>query len=629
MDESQIFPNKKLRYLAIVTVAALGIVYGDIGTSPLYSVRECFSGPHAIKPTTDNVLGVLSLIFWALIIVISLKYLVLIMKADNEGEGGILALMELVRFSKKKGITVMIIVSIGLFGAALLYGDGIITPAISVLSAMEGLNIATSFFEPYIIPLTILILFGLFMFQKRGTASVGKIFGPIMMFWFLVIGTLGMISVLKNPSVIQAINPYYAFNFFRNNSFLGFLTLGLVFLVVTGGEALYADMGHFGRKAIRIAWFTIVLPSLLLNYFGQGALILRNPQAIENPFFYLAPSWALYPLVILATCATVIASQAVISGAFSLTLQAIQLGYLPRMKILHTSQIERGQIYIPGINWALFIATVALVLNFKTSSNLAAAYGIAVTTTMVITTILAYVAMRRLWHWSLPVAILVTLFFITIDVSFWGANLLKVAQGGWVPLVIGMSIYIMMTTWNWGRKLLLKKLQEETQPIENFIMEFLSIRLMTIQGTAIYLSSNPNGTPPALVHNLKHNKILHKQVIILTIMFEKIPRINLEENIEITSPTEGFYKVVARYGFMDVANVMDIIEILNKNGLKIKMDYTTFFLGRERLSIKHKSGLLSWRKRLFITMSYNSQRANEFFNIPANRVFEIGTQVEL
>jgi KUP system potassium uptake protein len=621
--------HNKFSYLSVITIAALGVVYGDIGTSPLYSVKECFHGSHGLAPSHANILGILSLIFWSLIIVVSIKYIIVVMRADNDGEGGILALMELVRPSKKTGMAFTLIIAMGLFGASLLYGDGIITPAISVLSAIEGLNVATTFFEPYIIPLTVGILIILFIMQKRGTGGIGMIFGPIMAVWFLTIAILGITSIIKFPVVFKALDPSYAYSFFLENGFHGFVILGSVFLVVTGGEALYADMGHFGTKPIRIAWFSLVLPSLVLNYFGQGAVLLNNPAAIENPFYYLAPHWALYPMVILSTCATVIASQAIISGAFSLTLQAIQLGYLPRLTIRHTSQEERGQIYIPSINWMLFISTVALVLNFKTSSNLAGAYGIAVTTTMVITAILAFTAMRKLWHWSIFISILITIFFLSVDLSFWGANLLKIANGGYVPLAMGLGIYLLMSTWNWGRKLLFSNLQKETLPIENSIMEFLSIRLVTIQGTAIYMSSNAYGTPPALIHNIKHNKILHKQVIILTILFDKVPHLNLEKRIEISSPTEGFYKVIAHYGFMDNANIMDIIEILNKNGLKLKLDHTTFFLGRERLSIKHKGGLLDWRKKLFIAMSYNAQRATEFFNIPANRVFEIGTQVEL
>jgi len=550
------------------------------------------------------------------------------MRADNEGEGGILALMQLVKPSKR-GPAFIVIVSIGLFGAALLYGDGIITPAISVLSAMEGLEIATPYFKPFIIPLTLIVLFILFFFQKKGTAKVGAIFGPITLVWFIVLATLGLSSILKNPHVLEAMNPVYGINFFLDNGFHGFVILGAVFLVVTGGEALYADMGHFGRKPIRLAWYTIVLPSLLMNYFGQGALLLREPAMAINPFYLLAPEWALYPLVILSTMATVIASQAVISGSFSLTQQAVQLGYLPRLRIIHTSENERGQIYIPQLNWLMFIATILLVLQFRTSSNLAAAYGIAVTLTMVITSALTFEAMRRLWKWPITVAIPLAVIFLFFDLSFFGANSLKILNGGWVPLALGLAIYAIMTTWSWGRKLLLKKIQEETEPIEHFINEVMSVRVVSTPGTAIYMSSNPSGTPPALVKNMKHNRVLHKQIVVLSIIFTKVPHMNLEESITIENPTDGFYRVMAPYGFMDNANIRQIIEILNRKGLQIKLEKTTFFLGRELLVVKDKSGLLRFRKKLFVLLSRNSQRVTEFFNIPNDRVFEVGSQIEM
>ncbi|MBK7256133.1 MAG: potassium transporter Kup [Ignavibacteria bacterium] len=614
----------------LLSLSALGIVYGDIGTSPLYALRECFHGPHSIVPSEGNVLGVLSLIFWSLIVIISIKYVIIVMRADNDGEGGILALMSLVSSAEKKsGFKYIFITTLGLFGAALLYGDGIITPAISVLSAVEGLKIATPFFNPYIIPLTVLILVSLFAVQYKGTAGVGKIFGPITFIWFIVIAVLGISSIAKNPDVLRAINPYFALHFFVDNGFHGFVILGSVFLVVTGGEALYADLGHFGKSPIKLAWFSLVLPCLLLNYFGQGALILKNVAAVENPFYYLAPEWALYPLVILATIATVIASQALISGAFSITFQALQLGFLPRMRILHTSEDERGQIYIPQINWILLVCTIALVLGFKSSSNLAAAYGIAVTSTMVITTILLSVAMVKLWKWSKLVVFFVITFFLIIDLSFWGANLLKVLQGGWVPLTMGAVIYFLMTTWHNGRKNLLNKIHEQTLSIENFVTEFLSIRMIAIPGTAIYMSSSSTGTPPPLIKNITHNRLLHKQVVILTIKFHKVPHIRLEERIQIEQPTEGFYRVIANYGFMDITNIQQIIELLDKQGIKIKMEKTTFFLGRETLIPKKKNLFEMIRDKIFILMSNNSQRATDFFNIPPTRVYEVGTQVEL
>ena len=618
------------KYLLLLSLSALGIVYGDIGTSPLYALRECFYGHHAIAANEDNVLGVLSLIFWSLIIIISIKYVIIVMRADNDGEGGILALMTLARPSEsKKGWKYFMILALGLFGAALLYGDGIITPAISVLSAVEGLTIATPFFDPYIIPLTIFILVILFSVQSKGTGSVGKIFGPITFIWFITIALLGLASIIQNPGVIRAVNPYYAVNFFLHNDFQGFVILGSVFLVVTGGEALYADMGHFGKTPIKLAWFCLVLPCLLLNYFGQGALILNDPSTVENPFYYLAPQWLLYPLVALATLATVIASQALISGAFSITFQALQLGYLPRMKILHTSEDERGQIYIPQLNWILLIATIALVLGFRKSTNLAAAYGIAVTTTMVITTILLSVTMVKLWKWNRTAVVLVTAFFLIIDLSFWGANMLKILQGGWVPLTLGVLIYLIMTTWQKGRKNLMEKIRQQTMSLENFVTEFLSIRLIAIPGTAVYMSSSSNGTPPPLILNIKHNRLLHKQVIILTIKFHKVPHIKIEERVQVEQPTEGFYRVIANYGFMDITNIQQIIELLEKQGIKIKMHNTTFFLGRETLIPCPKRGFRMFRDKIFILMSNNAQRATDFFNIPPNRVFEVGTQVEL
>jgi KUP system potassium uptake protein len=537
--------------------------------------------------------------------------------------------MELVRPKNSKGLGAMIIVTIGLFGASLLYGDGILTPAISVLSAVEGLNVATPFFEPYIIPLTLIILFILFYFQKNGTEKVGSIFGPITCVWFLSLAALGISSITKTPEVISAMNPIYAINFFAVNKFLGFVVLGSVFLVVTGGEALYADIGHFNHKAIQIAWFFLALPSLMINYFGQGALLIRNPEAAVNPFYLLAPEWALYPMVVLATMATIIASQAIITGSFSLTQQAMQLGYLPRVRIIHTSEDEKGQIYIPQVNWLLFIAIVFLVLEFRSSSNLAAAYGVALTTTMLITTILAFFALRKVWGWSLILALIVCGFFIIPDIAFFTSSLLKIAHGGWFPLALGVLTYAIMTTWNWGRKLLLQKINEETQPIEKFIDEVMSVRMVTTPGTAIYMSSNPKGTPPALVKNLKHNRILHKQIVVLSIVFMKVPHVNTEETIYIESPTDGFYRVIANFGFMDSANILHIIEILDRKGIKIKMEKTTFFLGRELLVVKDKHGLIRLRKKLFVLLSRNSQRVTEFFNIPTDRVFEVGSQIEI
>lgn len=620
--------KKGKKYLALLSLTALGVVYGDIGTSPLYALKECFHGPHAIPLTPDNIYGVLSLIFWSLIIIISIKYSILVLRADNEGEGGILALMALVN-NKISGKVKSVIIALGLFGAALLYGDGIITPAISVLSAVEGLSIATPYFDHYIIPITIIIIIVLFLFQKHGTGGVGKIFGPITLVWFTMLAVLGVSWIVKNPSVLASINPYYGVNFFIENGFHGFVILGSVFLVVTGGEALYADMGHFGRFPIRAAWFLIVLPGLTLNYFGQGALLLAHPEKAYNPFYNMGPDWALYPTVIMATFAAIIASQAVISGAFSLTFQALQLGYLPRLKIEYTSEKEAGQIYIPRLNYLLCIAVILLVISFKTSSNLAAAYGIAVSSTMVTTTILLFIAMTKLWKWKLPIAIAVAGFFLIIDLAFWSSNMLKLGQGGWFPLLFGALIYFIMTTWKHGRRELMDKIQKETQPIENIIEDLISTRMFTIPGTAIYMSSNRKSTPPPLILNIRHHKLLHKQIIILNISYLKVPHVKLEEKIEIENPLEGFYKVIAYYGFMDKTNIDEVIQVLNDRGIKVDKNKTTFFLGRESLLVKDKNIFRRLKNKIFVLLSNNSQRATEFFNLPNDKVFEVGTQVEL
>ncbi len=628
-DSDPHLKNKhSLKYLAFLTLGALGVVYGDIGTSPLYAMKQCFHGSGALPVTRENVFGVLSLVFWVLIIIISIEYLLFVLRADNQGEGGILALMESV-LPKNKGFLFGFIITIGLFGSALLYGDGIITPAISVLSAVEGLQLASPKFKSWVVPLTLVILFLLFKFQKKGTSKVGAIFGPITLLWFASLAVLGSIWIAKDISIFQAINPVYGVKFFFNNGFHAFITLGAVFLVVTGGEALYADMGHFGKKPIRIAWFVVVLPGLLLNYFGQGVLLLHEPESSVNPFYHLAPDLLLYPLIILATLAAIIASQALISGAFSLTLQAIQLGYLPRMRILHTSETEKGQIYIPQINWLLFIATVFLVLEFKSSTNLASAYGIAISATMMITTLLLFFAMKNLWKWNPIFAIAIAGFFVFIDILFFTANSFKIPEGGWFPLLLGGMIYLVMLTWNYGRKILRAKMRERTQPLDEFIAEYLTTRLTTIPGTAVYMYSIPHETPPALAQNLKHNKILHKQIVILNIVFKTIPRVKPEERLSIDSPAENFYRAVANYGFMEQPNVTALIEELNTNGAKIDMNKATFYLGRELMVPGEKTGWLKWRIRLFMFLSRNAQRPTEYFNIPSDRVYEAGTQITI
>ncbi len=618
------------RYLFLLSLTALGVVYGDIGTSPLYAMRECFYGEHGIHVTHDNVLGVLSLIFWSLIIVISIKYLLFILRADNKGEGGILALAALVtpvRAQARGGRWFLIMM--GLFGAALLYGDGMITPAISVLSAVEGLNVATPFFEPYVIPLTIVILIGLFMFQRKGTAGVGAVFGPVTLVWFFILAILGIYHIFQMPSVLAAVNPYYGIMFFIHNGWHGFLVLGAVFLVVTGGEALYADMGHFGRRPIRLTWFSLVLPALLMNYFGQGALLIANPATAANPFYQMAPRWALYPLVIMATAATVIASQAVISGAFSLTMQAVQLGYSPRLRIDHTSSTEMGQIYIPLVNWALMLACIGLVLGFQSSSNLAAAYGVAVTTTMVITTVLFYVLARGRWKWGLAPAILLCGLFLMIDLSFFGANIIKVPHGGWFPLIIAAGVFILMTTWKKGRQILGERLQEKAIPMSEFIAQVEAESPARVPGTAVFMYGNSNFTPPALRNNFKYNKVIHQQTIILTVETEEAPHIPEDERLEVSRIKGGFYRVIVRYGFMEDPNIPLALSSIEATGFYWNPDEMIYFLGRERLLATPREGMAIWREKLFGWMSRNARGATSFFSIPPDRVVELGIQIEL
>lgn len=620
--------SKPLLYLAL---GALGVVYGDIGTSPLYAFRESFHEAHGIPVTHDNILGVLSLIFWSLITLISIKYLIFVMRADNRGEGGILALTALVNRIRPvaRHTPRYRLILLGLFGTALLYGDGMITPAISVLSAVEGLEVATPAFQPYIIPLTIAILVGLFFFQSQGTERVGKIFGPATLLWFLVLALLGIRWIVQHPQVFLAINPYYGFEFFWVNGWHGFLVLGSVFLVVTGGEALYADMGHFGKAPIRMAWFTVVLPALLLNYFGQGALLLEHPEAVVNPFYRMAPQWALYPVVFIATMATVIASQALITGAFSLTRQAVQLGYLPRMEIRHTSSEEIGQIYIPGVNWMLMISCISLVLAFRTSSNLAAAYGVAVTSTMVITAILLFIIQREKWGWPALNAIAFTAFFLIIDLAFWGANIIKLPDGGWFPLVIGVVIFTLMTTWKRGRVILSERLRTGSMPFKTFAERLGADKVIHVPGTAVFMYSDPTATPPALVHNLKHNKVLHEQVVLLSVETMEIPRVPNKERLEVTKLENGFYRVVLHYGFMEDPNVPRDLVRARKQGLEFKSADVTYFLGRERLIASKKPGMAIWRENLFATMSRNARAATDFFRLPPDRVVELGSQVEI
>ncbi len=616
--------------LAFLTLTALGVVYGDIGTSPLYALRECFHGAHGIAPTRENVLGVLSLIFWSLTLIISIKYLIFVMRADNNGEGGILALMALVsQQSKADRRSRATLVALGLFGAGLLYGDGMITPAISVLGAVEGLAVATHVFEPYVVPTTTSILVALFLIQSHGTGRVGAIFGPVMVVWFVTIGSLGVTWIASDTHVLAAFNPVYAVTFLIENGWHGFVVLGSVFLVVTGGEALYADMGHFGRKPIRIAWFALVLPALVVNYLGQGAMLLSNPEAASSPFYLMAPRWALYPLVALATMAAVIASQALISGVFSLTRQAIQLGYCPRLDVDHTSMTESGQIYIPQVNWALLIATVGLVIGFGSSSALAAAYGIAVTSTMVITTLLAYLVARGSWGVSREVAGSLALFFLIIELGFFGANVIKIAQGGWFPLVIGALIYTALSTWKKGRALLATRIVERLYPLDQFLQDLAAQPRYRVTGTAIFMTSNLQGTPPTLLHNLEHNKVLHDRVILLTVVTSDVPHVDARDRVRVEPLGQGFFRVAVRYGFMEEPDIPAALRQASTPAFPVTPEDTTFFLGTETLLATKRPGLALWRERLFVLMSRNALRATSFFKIPPERVVEIGMQVEL
>ena len=618
--------------MAGLVLGALGVVYGDIGTSPLYALRECFHGPNAVDPTRANVLGVLSLIFWSLILIDSVKYLTFVLRADNRGEGGILALMALAfPEQNRRGMTrrVAIFVGLGVFGAALLYGDGMITPAITVLSAIEGLEVATPMLKPYIVPTTILILMVLFAFQRHGTGKMGGVFGPITFIWCAAIGLMGLPYILRAPAVLAAFNPYYAFHFFIDNGGHGFVVLGSVFLCVTGAEALYADMGHFGRKPIQLAWFGVVFPALILNYLGQGGLLLLHPGASENPFFRMAPVWSLYPLVALATAASVIASQALISGAFSLTMQAIQLGYSPRLEIDHTSAVERGQIYLPRVNWILMLACIGLVIGFGSSSNLAAAYGIAVTLTMIITTMLFFFASRRLWHWSTLKAALLCGTFMLVELAFFGANSLKIANGGWFPLLIGAIIFTLMSTWTTCRVILGTLSRAGILPLSMFLSEVKRHPPQRVKGTAIFLAGNPEGTPLALMHNLKHNKVLHEQVVIMTIQTAEVPHVCSEDRVRV-QPLEGnFYRVIGSFGFMEDPNVPQLLEACKQKGLEFEEEKTTFFLSRETIIATPRPGMLLWREKLFSLMSRNAQGATAFFRLPPNRVVELGMQVEI
>lgn len=619
-----------------LSVTALGVVYGDIGTSVLYSMRECFFGTHSVRPTHDNVLGVLSLIIYSLLLVISVKYVAIVMRADNQGEGGVLALTALIpgrSGHRKGGLSRLadgrpILVALGIFGTALLYGDGMITPAITVLGAIEGLEVATPLFQPYVVPMTVAILIGLFLIQKYGTHRVGGLFGPIMVVWFVTLAVLGIHWIVRMPAVLSAFDPRHAVSFFAANGFIGFAVLGAVFLVVTGGEALYADMGHFGKTPIRIAWFALVLPALVLNYLGQGALLLLDPS-VEHPFFLLAPSWALVPLVVLSTAAAIIASQALISGAFSITRQAIQLGLAPRLEVEHTSAHEMGQIYVPQVNWALMFATVIIVIGFGSSTALAAAYGIAVTLTMIITVLLLYVVMTEVWRWRKPVAISVVLLFLVIDASFFGANALKVMQGGWVTLVVAALLFTLMTTWKTGRRLVAERLTARAIPLEDFIDMVSRSQPVRVPGTAVFMTAQPTGTPPALAHNLRHNKVLHEHVIVLTVSTAQQPHVSPEQRVSIEALDHDVFNVRVQYGFMEDPDVPAALLQACDQGLPLDPDDLTYFLGRETIIVTRRKGMAVWREKLFVLMARNAVRATAFFRLPYERVVELGVQVEM
>jgi len=616
--------------LSALTVGAIGIVFGDIGTSPLYALKESFNPQHGIPLTEASVLGILSLMFWSLMTLVTVKYLVFMLRADNRGEGGILALTALAqRCYRTSSRGRWIVTSLGMFGAAMFYGDGIITPAISVLSAVEGLKVVSPGMQQFVLPISIGILIALFAIQRHGTATIGKLFGPMMILWFVVIAALGVGQVAGNPGVFAAIHPKYSFQFLFDHRLAAFVVLGSVVLCVTGAEALYADMGHFGKKPIRLGWYSLVWPSLLLNYFGQGALVLANPAAVENPFFMMVPAWALVPTILLATIATVIASQAVISGAFSMTKQAIQLGYLPRFAISHTSEKEMGQIYVPFVNWSMLAAIVLLVVGFKNSDNLAAAYGIAVTMTMLTATMLLYVVMTRIWRWNYWLVLGLTIIIVCNDLMFMSACLLKVGDGGWFPLVVGVALFTIMSTWRRGREIVRHKVNDGAMPMKMFVESMALSDTPRVAGTGIFMTTNPSGVPNALLHNLKHNRILHGRVIILSIVIEDIPRVPKEDYVWIENLGHGFYTITAHYGFKETPNIPAMLGDCRLQSMSFDMMETSFFVNRETLIATPGGGMALWREHLFVWMTHLAAKASDYFRIPSNRVVELGTQVEI
>jgi KUP system potassium uptake protein len=631
------------RPLAILAVGAIGVVFGDIGTSPLYALHDAFVGPHGVTPTRDNVLGVLSLFVWALVVVVSVKYLAVMMRADNRGEGGIFALLALTgatarvsaaerEASPRRAQRAAIVLALGIAGAALLYGDGVITPAVSVLSAVEGLAVATPVLESYVVPVTVIVLIAVFAVQPYGTARIGQVFGPVIALWFAVIATIGVSGIVRTPVVLKAIDPRRAFEFFTTHGWHGFPVLGAVVLCVTGGEALYADMGHFGRRPIRLAWFAVAFPSLVLSYLGQGGVLLADPAALANPFFRSAPAWSLYPLVALATAATVIASQAMITAVFSLTSQAVQLGLSPRLRIVHTSSRERGQIYMPGLNWTLMLACLALVIGFRSSTRLASAYGLAVSGTMAITTLLFVAAARRRWKWGRTRVAAIAGAFLVMDLTFLGANLLKIRDGGWIPLAIGAAVFTLLSTWRRGRMLLdgvAAGPGQATDVVDELLVSIRHGSAAHVSGTAVYVHHLADGVPATFLHNLKHNKVVHERVVFMTVVTGDVPVIAAENRVSITFLAEGFWRVVAHCGFMDEANIPSLLALAAAQGLPFRAAETTYFLGRATIVSAPKPGIARWRARLFAVMMRNANPATAHFGLPPNRVVELGAQVEI
>jgi KUP system potassium uptake protein len=628
-DTAPTHPPVTRSRLPLLVLGAIGVVFGDIGTSPLYALKEVFGSAHGMALTEANILGALSLVFWTLLVVVTLKYVTLIMRADNHGEGGILALLALVvRLARENRRLRYVLGLLGVFGATLFYGDAVITPAISVLSAVEGLEVIAPQLHPYVVPTALSLLIGLFVIQSYGTARVGVLFGPVTVLWFVTLGVLGFGSIVETPAVLVAVSPVYAYRFFADHPLISFIALGAVVLAVTGTEALYADMGHFGRRPIQVAWVGLVWPALLANYFGQGALLLRRPEAVENPFFLLAPEWFLLPLVVLATCATVIASQAVISGAFSLTQQAIQLGLLPRMRIAHTSAREGGQIYISLVNWLLAAGVVFLILEFRSSSGLAAAYGMAVTGAMMIDTLLVGAVMTMMWRWPKPLAAVVVAVLLVIDMAFFAANTLKFFAGGWLPLLIALALFVVLTTWRRGRQLVIARKKVNAIGRDDFI-GLMSDDIPRVAGTAVFLTGDREIAPGALLHNLKHNKVLHERVVFLTVRVEDVPYVTEADCAEIKDLGKDFYRVLLHYGFMQQPDIPRALELCGRAGLAFEMMETTFVLGRDTVIPTKQPGMALWREHVFAWMMRNAASANDFFRIPPNRVVELGSQIEI